>query len=312
MREIRIIAAGSYVGAVDGEPPSLKSLTREITGAYVRRIGRFVQLALVGAGRCLNGMGIPAETATYFSSCRGDLETTLDVLSAMCREGRPPAPFAFINTVGNSTCFHVAQCFGLRGRSQFVTRRHGPLEAALRLAMLDLAEGAVTTALVGSADLCTAPLSEHRERIGVSPDTPVGEASHWFALTTDRELGVTLGVMREVRSFPDDAALRDHVSTHREEYEGAAVASGQHLSSEAFESFRRAAGLSQVFDYRRDLPWYDSQTGHAIHRFVEAAPADRLVHVDGDPSGRRTLLIVDAPSRLAGAPTPRPRDPRIA
>jgi len=62
----------------------------------------------------VNGLTLPAETATYFTSGRGDLEVTLDVLAQMCEQGHPPTPFTFVNTVGNSTCFHVAQIFAVR------------------------------------------------------------------------------------------------------------------------------------------------------------------------------------------------------
>src|SRR5260221_14697812 len=118
---MHIIATGSSCREVSGELPPLKDLMREATGVSVRRIGRFVQLALIGAGRCVSGLPLPDETATYFTSGRGDLEVPLDVLVQMCAAGQPPTPFAFVNTVGNSTCFHVAQIFSARGRSQFVT-----------------------------------------------------------------------------------------------------------------------------------------------------------------------------------------------
>jgi hypothetical protein len=309
---MRIIASGSYTATVSGEPPPLKVLARESTGASMRRIGRFVQLALVGAGRCVEGRTLEASTATYFTSGRGDLEVTLDVLAQICEHGHSPAPFTFINTVGNSACFHIAKCFGLRGRSQFVTSRYAPLEAALRLAALDLSHGGVATALVGSTDVCTAPLDVHRERIGVLPDTPVGEGSHWFLLAADEGPGMPLGVLRSVRSFPDDASLRRHLERHRGELEGAALAFGQHLGADHAEALRRATGIGRVFDYRSDLPWYDSQTGQGIHRFLIERQAPMLVHVDGDPSGRRTLLIIDAALRGATGATPSPRDRRIA
>lgn len=307
---MRIIATGSYCREVSVELPPLKSLALQATGASVRRIGRFVQLALIGAGRCVNGLKLPAETATYFTSGRGDLEVTLDVLVQMCEQGHPPTPFAFVNTVGNSACFHVAQVFGVRGRSQFVTSRYGPLESVLRLAALDMAHGGVRTALLGSADMCTAPLREHRARIGVAQDTPVGEASHWFLLAADEELGAPLGVVRCVRSFTDDAALREHLDRLPLDPEGATLAGGQHLCPDRLERFREATGIGEVFAYRDGHPWYDSQTGHAIHRFVTAGVARTLVHIDGDPSGRATLIVIDAARPGAADSTQRLRDRR--
>ena len=307
---MRIIATGSYCREVSGDPPSLKSLLREATGVSVRRIGRFVQLALIGAGRCVNGLALPAETATYFTSGRGDLEVTLDMLVPMCEQGRPPTPFGFVNTVGNSACFHVAQLFGVRGRSQFVTSRYGPLESVLRLAALDMGRGGVKTALLGSADICTAPLGAHRARIGVAQDTPVGEASHWFLLAADPDFGSPLGVVRSVRSFTDDAALEAHLERLDVDRDAATLAGGQHLHPDRLERVRRATGIRDVWPYRDGLPWYDSQTGHGVHRFLTQEVARTLVHIDGDPSGRATLMVIDAARPGAADSTRRLRDRR--
>jgi hypothetical protein len=295
MPSMWILAAGSYLGEVAGELPSLKALAGEATGNSVRRISRFVQLALVGAGRSIGGRSLPAATATYFTSARGDLDVTLDALAQVCRHGRSPAPFTFINTVGNSACFHVARAFGLSGPSQFVTSRFAPLEAALRLATLDLAEGRVAMALVGSADICTLPLWAHRERIGVPADRAVGEGSHWFLLASDAGSLRPLGAIRSVRSFPGDEALRDDLLRQPIHPGGAVLAAGQHLAPEGMASLREATGIERMFDYRSGLPYYDSQTGHGLHKFVTEPAARTLVHIDGDPSGRRTLLVVDAP-----------------
>jgi hypothetical protein len=294
VHSVRILAAGTCDHPVFDEPPPLKFLMQEAAGTPVRRVGRFVQLALIGAKRCVGGRALPTTTATYFTSARGDLGVTLDVLVHMCRDGQSPSPFAFINTVGNSACFHVAKCFGLSGRSQFVTSRYAPLEAALRLAALDMAEGGVTMALCGSTDICTSPLAEHRERIGVPADTPLGEASHWLLLAAGDVATPPLGILRTIRSFPDDASLCRHLERLRFDPVLTAIASGQHLGLDRMEVIRKAAGIERVFDYRSDLPWYDSQTGSGLHRFLTAPVADTLVHVDGDPSGRCTLLVVEA------------------
>jgi hypothetical protein len=293
MPSIRIVAAGTHLHEVTGELPSLKTLAREAAGLPLRRIGRFVELALIGAGRCLKGRTLPAGCATYFTSARGDLGVTLDVLAPLCENSRSPAPFAFINTVGNSACFHVAKCFGVSGRNQFVTSRYAPLESALRLAMLDLTEGRVTMALVGSADICTAPLAAHRERIGVAPGTLVGEATHWFLLDAGADAGASLGALRSVLSFPDESSLCAYLERHPIDPGSAVLATGQHLGADRRDMLRAATGIDAAFDYRSDLPWYDSQTGSGVHRFLEAPSARTLVHVDGDPTGRRTLLVVD-------------------
>jgi hypothetical protein len=311
VRPVHILATGSYVASVSDEPPPLKSLATESTGVVVRRVGRFVQLALVGAGRCVDGRALPPDTATYVTSVRGDLEVTLEGLADVCERGRSPAPFTFINTVGHSACFHVAKCFGVRGRSQFVTSRYGAFEAVLRLAALDVTDDGVTTALVGSIDAATAPLSAHRRRIEVDADRRVGEASHWLLLSGAPFGEPTLGVLRHVGRYPNQGALVAELG-QRVAHRDAALALGAHLDPVDFEPIRAAVGARSELDYRRDLPWYDCQVGHALHRFLTAPEAATLVHVDGDPSGRRSLIVIDAPPGGAGASTPPPRDPRIA
>lgn len=304
-----ISASGSYTAEAVEPLPPLKELAREASGTAARRTGRLVQLALVGAGRCVAGRSLPPETATYFTSGRGDLAVTVDLLVNLCARGVPPAPFDFINTVGNSACFHVAQAFGLRGRSLFVTRRHAPLETALRLAAIDMAGGGVRTALVGAADMCTTPLAAHRERIGVAAGTPVGEGSHWFLLTALRERS-GLGEVRSVRTFADEVALRSaldelHVEPHR-----SVLAGGPGLAPDRLRALAEASGIARRFSYDRGLPWYDTRAGHGIHAFLEAPPAPTLIHIDADPSGRLTLLVIDASRPALPAPMPPLRDPR--
>jgi hypothetical protein len=303
---MRIIATGSYFGEVSSEPPPLKTLALEATGVPARRISRFVELALIGAGRCVNGRCLPADTATYVTSVRGDLETTLGALVQVCEHHRSPAPFTFINSVGTSVGFQIAASFALKGRSQFVTRRYAPLEAALRLAALDLADGSVRTALVGSAEMCTAPIGAHRARIDAPPGLPLGEGSHWLLLEGAPTEDASVGRLRDVRFFADESGLVRHLRECRLDTEAVALAGGQHLRPERLDRVREATGFSRVFDYAEGLPWYDSRTGHGVHRFLSAPVARTLVHVDGDPSGRYALLIIDATPPRATASRPEP------
>jgi hypothetical protein len=299
---VRIVSAGSILHAVEGEDlPPLKALAREATGASVRRVGRFVQLALVAAGRCVGGRRLPAQTGVYFASARGDLEVTVEVLLDLIADGRAPAPFTFINTVGNAVGFHVAACFGLSGRSLCATSRYAPLEAALRLALLDLSEGGVSVALVGSAEVCTLPLADHRERIGVPPTTRVGEASHWFLLASGE--GEALGTLRCAVSFPGAPELVAFLREEAFDCDAAVLAAGQRLGPQAWDDVRIVTGIERTLDYRAGLPWYDSPTGQALHRFLATPDAATLVHVDGDPSGRCTLVVVDAVRPTAEDPT---------
>ncbi|MEZ5436251.1 MAG: hypothetical protein R3E67_06925 [Pseudomonadales bacterium] len=289
---MKILAHGHYSAAVhDDALPPLKDLVKATTGDAVRRVGRFIQLALIGAGRCLQQQTTPAETAVYLTSGRGDLETTLAVLTQMVEHGLPPKPLTFINTVSNSACFYVAKQFALHGRSQFVTRRYAPLESALQLAALDLQTDAVRTALVGSVDICTAPLSDHRQRLGVAADTRVGEGSHWFLLAQNHATGTALAQIDHIASFIDRNALTHWLQQHSTTTATRALACGQHVDDNTAHWLQNQIAHQHLFTGDNSA-WYDSHSGHTLGVFLEQKPTQSLLHVDCDPDGRFNVLQV--------------------
>lgn len=288
--QIKIIAHGHYSAAINSNDlPSLKELVKETTGETVRRVGRFIQLALIGAGRCLRQQTPPADTAVYLTSGRGDLETTLEVLTQMVEHGLPPKPLSFINTVSNSACFYVAKQFALQGRSQFVTRCYAPLESALQLAALDMQITAVRTALVGSVDLCTAPLRDHRQRLGVTENTEVGEGSHWFLLTTDKTTEKTLATIDHCVALADRHTLTHWLQQHNTE--NAAFALGQHIDTATAQWLQNSVSHQQLFT-APNTPWYDSHCGNTLGYFLQQKSAQHLLHIDCDPDGRFNVLQV--------------------
>ena len=76
-----------------------------------------VSLALIGAARSFGGQPARPDTSVYLTSGRGDMEMTAEVMIQLYRDGMPPRPLSFINTVSNSACFYIAKQFALRGRS---------------------------------------------------------------------------------------------------------------------------------------------------------------------------------------------------
>ncbi|HQQ74873.1 MAG TPA: beta-ketoacyl synthase N-terminal-like domain-containing protein [Pseudomonadales bacterium] len=296
---MKIIAHGHYSKAVgdtvlnDALPP-LKELVKETTGESVRRVGRFIQLALIGAGRCLTLFNskqktLPADTAVYLTSGRGDLEITLDVLVQMVEHGLPPKPLSFINTVSNSACFYIAKHFGIRGRNQFVTRRHAPLECALQLAALDLHTNAVQTALVGSVDICTEPLADHRKRLDVAEDTTVGEGSHWFLLTDDSHADTALATIVDVMLLSDNDSLQQWLN--KQVLDDTVLVCGQHVDPVTATLLQKITGCTP-WHATADLHWYDSHCGHVLGEFLTLRPAKKILHIDSDPDGRFNVLLV--------------------
>jgi hypothetical protein len=288
---IYIRAWGDYYAPVDTDAgvPALKELVREALGEPVRRVGRFIQLALIGAGRCAGGRALPAETAVYFTSGRGDLEVTLEVWESLFRQGLPPKPLSFINTVSNSACYYIARQFGLHGRSSFVCNRHFAFESALQLALLELENGGVHSALTGAVDMVVPPFDEHRERLHLAPDAPLAEGSHWLWLQRGAA-GEAAPRLLAARHFSEREALLQWLDALPQPAQ-TTFAAGQFLA--AADAAALAPRFAEVFDYRAGRGYYDSQSAAAISAWLQAPAAQPfLLHLNGDPEGRYAALLV--------------------
>lgn len=287
-----IRGTGDYCEAVGESPPPLKGAVQAALGTAVRRIGRFIQLALIGAGRCA-GAGAPAaDTAVYMSSARGDLETTLEVVDPLFRHGTPPMPLSFVNTVSNAPCYYVARHFGLAGRSNFICSRCFALESILDLALLDMDCGYMETALVGSVDVATHPVADHRRRLGKPPETPIAEGSHWLWLSAGERPEAALGALLAARVFPSRDELVDWLRARELPPAQCRIAAGQFAHADDVAAIAAAAGIEGRFEPPAAPGFYDSQAGHAISAFLHAADGRYLLHVNGEIDGPRCAVVL--------------------
>lgn len=284
-RSILIRGVGDYYAPVDSAPAELMPLVKETIGSAPRRLGRFIQLALIGAGRALGGQKADPKIGVYLTSGRGDMQVTTDVMQQVYVEGTPPRPLSFINTVSNTACFYIAKQFGLAGRSSFVCNRYFSFESALSLAMLDIEVGVANSALVGSVDIALAPLDIHRRRLRLDPQTPVAEGAHWLWL----EAGDASAVGPRITSmeFPSSPeALANWISEHSAGPDDTAIAIGQFADANLVHQIAAKSGLAQSFDYRSARAYYDSQSAAAPSAFLGATPAARtLLHINADDKG---------------------------
>jgi len=290
MRPLFITATADYVEQIDEGTPGmdLKPLVTEAVGASVRRIGRFIQLALIGAGRCAKQTQLAPDTSVYLGSGRGDLEVTIEVMQNLLRDGHAPKPLSFINTVSNAACYYVAHSLKLMSHSSFVCNRYFAFEAVLQLAALDLEGGLTERALVGTVDVVVPPLANHRIRVGLSSDTPVGDATHWIELRAERT-NQTLAQLVACEQFADRESLQRWLGNHAE-WKDARLATGQFMHTDEASAWSQELNL-QCFDYRTSRPYYDSQSGAAINAFVQSNES-KLLHLNRDPSGRYAVLLL--------------------
>lgn len=292
-RSILIRSCGDYYADVRETPPELGPLVKEALGAPVRRVGRFVQLALIGAARCMAGGAAPTGTGVYLTSGRGDMEMTIDVMTQLYRDRITPRPLSFINTVSNAAGFYIAKQFQLHGRSAFVCNTHFSFEAALQLVMLDMETGMSAAALVGSVDIALAPLDVHRRRLRIAPETPVAEGSHWLLLEAV-EAGALGPRLMSVEMLPDADALLLWMKAQVDDPASTVLACGQFADEEEIAEIAALAGVTRVFDYRSGRDFYDSQSGAAISAFLAGRPdgVRTLLHVNQDAEGRFAAFAV--------------------
>jgi hypothetical protein len=290
---LQIYSYGAYSHAVDDALPDLKTAVQQACGKSFRRIGRFIQLALIGAARCRGIHMLPDDTAVYLSSARGDLELTLEIMTSLFRDGQTPKPLAFVNTVSNAACFYVAQLLELQSRSNFVCNPTLAFESALQLAMLDVQTGRTASALVGSTDIATTPLAEHRQRVQVPPDTIMGEGSHWLWLGSRNSASPLLGELHTAQHFTDREQLFAWLDAQAFDRENCAFAAGQWLSDADHDAIRSHARISSEFNYRATLPHYGSHSGAALGAFLTSAhPSQWLLHVNSDGGQRYSAMLV--------------------
>jgi hypothetical protein len=184
---MNIIAQSDIQHLVTDELPDLGNAIRDLLGRRVRRIDRYIELCLLGALRCTQECSPPAETGLFLASQNNSIGSVVTVMESILDEHYPPKPFDFVNTLGNSACFYVAQLLGLSGKSIVLSREGFSFEAGLQHALLDLHSGQLQTALVGCVDEALLPLSSHRVRIASDKEMPIegplGENSSWLLLS---------------------------------------------------------------------------------------------------------------------------------
>jgi len=188
---ISIVAQSDVHHVVTDEFPPLDDDIRALCGQRVRRVDRYIQLCLLGALRCTEGHRLPADTGIFLASQNNAIGSIVKTMECIFDERYPPAPFDFVNTLGNSACFYVAQLLGLSGKSIVLSREGFSFEAGLYHALLDFRSGQMQTALVGCVDEVLLPLEMHRVRIAGENqplvEGPLGESSSWLLLRARAE-----------------------------------------------------------------------------------------------------------------------------
>ncbi len=164
-----LYAASQFSHTVEHTLVDLKPLIKQYCGRSFRRIDRFIELALLGAGQCTQQISLSADTRLMLCSDQGAISNPINTLHQLFDQHTAPMPFSFINTLGNSACFYIAQHLGLKSGALCVSRGQQSFEAGLQLAELELtAIHTQARMLIGAVDECPPPAAEQRQRLGLA------------------------------------------------------------------------------------------------------------------------------------------------
>lgn len=275
MLSATVLAASDYLAplANGAALPVLDERMRSVCRKSFRRVDRFVQLALVGSGNCAAQARLGPGCGIYLGSANGPLISNIRVQQHMLRQHELARPFDFVNTLGSIAGFHIADNLQLEGPNLFVSRRARSLEAALEIALTDLAMGVVEQALVGVIEECPLPVADQRRRLPVADDTVLAEGSHWLLLGSapqTRQLSITL------QRFDNAGALTRYLDMHLTK----ATAIGLGRSA--------TPALGQLLDQRGARIVNVTESGLAFHDSIESAWLIGKLAVDGP----RDLMLV--------------------
>jgi hypothetical protein len=294
-RPLSIVATGGLELAPEADfaPVSLKPLMQEALGGPVRRVGRFIQLAMIGAARCVDGRTLPGDASILLCSGSGDMDVTVEVLEQIFRERSTPKPLSFVNTVSNAACFYLGRQFGLSGPAAFVARRSFAFQTALSQALTQAAVQGARDILLGGVDVLSRPEPMHRLRIGAPAEGPLAESSHWLLLSAAPD-APAIGRLREARMF---AGLDEACGW----IEGLGPAAQRlMLAEDAFDDVERrrlarAAGADLYTPARAPLGYSETRTGFVLREFLERSglPGAQLVHADRDAQGVVAVTVVE-------------------
>jgi|HubBroStandDraft_5_1064220.scaffolds.fasta_scaffold150176_2 hypothetical protein len=211
--KLTVVSAGHYLHTLrEGGPlPDLRPALKQVCRERPRRVDRFIELALLGSGLCVQGRELKPGCGIYLGSGFGPMGSNVAVQEQLLRDKEFPKPFDFMNILGASAGFHVAKNLGLTGQNLFISRRGASLEAALAHVQADLKLGVVDQALVGVVEEATLPLDQHRQRQGLPTGTPVAEGSHWLLLEKEGDGGKPMSLLK----FGDEAELGAYLHAHR-------------------------------------------------------------------------------------------------
>ncbi len=266
------IAAAAALRLTASEPPEpLRARLHQAMANPPRRINRLIELALLGAHQCLNGVRPEPRCPLYLALTHGCVADGVALVTHVITRELPPPPVNFINMSSNMAGFYVAAALGIQGSNQALAADDFSFEAALELASLGREHR--PQGLIGAVEECAWPLAEHRRRLDLPADRALSECSHW--LFVDQAAARPLATVQWVRRYDNEGVARAALARERWPAGGQLAVSSNLRDQQG--RWSQLTGLAPLVD--PDDVYSGQWTAHRICRFIESPAGPCLLHV---------------------------------
>ena len=283
----------------DAQKVDLSGYMDRFNAPELRRASHFSQLSLICMSEAIRRIDSPIDggAVLYFSTGLGEEQGTVALFEDIM-EGRAEStsPFAFVNSVNNTTAFFLSKIAGLNGQNLIISQEEFSFECALSLACGDITLEESSHALVGGTDEICLPRTDHLTRIDLRRDQAAGEGSGWLYIGKERANAI--GEIIMLKEFTQsELTCSDVISTLLEPYisseEKVRLLPGFRLTSEEISAVIHSLPQMELKDYIKQCGCFHTASAFGIASIfdnnIEEEPA-LYFHVNRNALGRTFIV----------------------
>lgn len=203
--KLYVKALSSYRGNLDGS-----EIKKELKSKYkldTRRQDTFIHLATYGAQLLKDNIDINSSDELYITSGAGNIDILQKTNTYVHYEKEFIKPFDFINMLGNTTSYYVANSLGVKDKNTFQISNNFTFINTLISVFASLSVSQ-NEAILGSVDLCTSPNEVIKRVLGLDEEVEVTSSVNYQKLSlssTDAiaqvEFDTTIYSLKEIQEL---------------------------------------------------------------------------------------------------------------
>ncbi|MBV2091906.1 MAG: hypothetical protein KUF72_13575 [Candidatus Thiodiazotropha sp. (ex Ctena orbiculata)] len=282
---LSLFAYGGFSQTVDRQLPDLNQALKALPYKLPRRSDRLTQLSLLGLHQSCGEGSFDAATHLVLASGDANLNSTILNSEQIFDSGTLPNPIGFINTVNNSTAYHICVTLGIQGEAISVSRDHCSLEAGLQIAAT-LQHSDLSPILLGTVDEVPNDPEQHRQRLNIPAATPLAEGSFWFHCGHPQRQETALATIEYCGPMRDSRRIEEFLHERQ-------------ISHHLIGDFLQNSAVSEIQLpgerlVTQSLGHYLTQNADYLQRWLDQArPGERLGMLNGTAgSDRLTVTLI--------------------